>query len=129
MTLVAPQIRIRRPRLAALLTVAGAALVPWMAVLAQTLPRTVEVSNWPAAWIGLDAGLAVGLVGTGVLLRRGDPRVSSAAAATGALLVMDAWFDVTTAAPGPEFATAVALALLAELPLAAACGVLAGRRA
>ncbi|WHM38840.1 hypothetical protein [Streptomyces sp. BPTC-684] len=129
MTLVAPQIRIRRPRLATLLTGAGIALVPWMAVLAQTLPQTVEVSNWPAAWIGLDAGLTVGLVGTGVLLRRGDPRVSPAAAATGALLLMDAWFDVTTAAAGPELATAVALAVLAELPLAVACGVVAGRRA
>ncbi|PKV85626.1 hypothetical protein [Streptomyces sp. TLI_146] len=129
MTLVAPQIRIRRPRLAALLTVAGVALVPWMAVLAQTLPQTVEVSNWPVAWIGLDAGLALGLAGTGVLLRRGDARVSPVAAATGALLVMDAWFDVTMSAPGPEFATAVALAVLAELPLAVACGVVAGRRA
>ncbi|WP_406344626.1 hypothetical protein [Streptomyces sp. NBC_00648] len=129
MTLVAPQIRIRRPRLATLLTGAGVSLVPWMVVLAQTLPQTVEVSNWPLAWIGLDAALAVGLAGTGVLLRRGDPRVSAAAAATGALLLMDAWFDVTTAAPGPEFATAVALAVLAELPLAAACAVLAGRGA
>lgn len=129
MTLVAPQIRLRRPRLATLLTGAGVSLVPWMVVLAQTLPQTVEVSNWPAAWIGLDAALAVGLVGTGLLLRRRDPRVSPAAAATGALLVMDAWFDVTTAAAGSEFATAVALALFAELPLAAACAVVALRRA
>ncbi|GAA0623421.1 hypothetical protein [Streptomyces crystallinus] len=127
MTLVAPQIRLRRPRLATLLTGAGVALVPWMAVLAQTLPRTVEVSNWPAAWIGLDAGLALGLAGTGVLLRRGDPRVSPVAAATGALLLMDAWFDVTTSA-GPERVMAVALAVCAELPLAVACGVVAARR-
>lgn len=128
MTLAAPQIRIRRPRLATLLTGAGVALVPWMAVLAKTLPRTVEVSNWPLAWLGLDAGLAVGLAGTGVLLRRGDARVSPVAAATGALLVMDAWFDVTTSA-GPERVLAVALAVLAELPLAVACGVVALRRA
>ncbi|MFF1479639.1 hypothetical protein ACFVYD_19120 [Streptomyces sp. NPDC058301] len=128
MTLVAPQIRIRRPRLATLLTGAGIALVPWMAVLAKTLPQTVEVSHWPLAWIGLDAGLAVGLAGTGLLLRRRDPRVAPAAAATGALLLMDAWFDVTTSAAGPEFATAVALALFAELPLAAACAVVAMRR-
>ncbi|OAR25696.1 hypothetical protein A8W25_09075 [Streptomyces sp. ERV7] len=128
MTLVAPQIRIRRPRLATLLTGAGIALVPWMAVLAKTLPQTVEVSNWPLAWIGLDAGLAVGLAGTGVLLRRGDPRVSPVAAATGALLLMDAWFDVTTSA-GPERVMAVALAVCAEVPLAVACGVVAGRRA
>ncbi|MEV6552225.1 hypothetical protein AB0M57_26490 [Streptomyces sp. NPDC051597] len=128
MTLVAPQTRIRRPRLATLLTGAGVVLVPWMVVLARTLPSTVEVSNWPLAWIGLDAGLAVGLAGTGVLLRRGDPRAQVAAAATGALLVMDAWFDVTTSAPGPQLATAVALAACVELPLAAGCAVVATRR-
>ncbi|MEU1078097.1 MULTISPECIES: hypothetical protein [unclassified Streptomyces] len=128
MTLVAPQTRIRRPRLATLLTGAGVVLVPWMVVLARTLPPTVEVSNWPLAWIGLDAGLAVGLAGTGVLLRRGDPRAQAAAAATGALLVMDAWFDVTTSAPGPQLATAVALAACVELPLAAACAVVAIRQ-
>ncbi|MFK8909097.1 hypothetical protein [Streptomyces sp. YS-3] len=129
MTLVAPQIRIRRPRLATLLTGAGVVLVPWMVVLAKTLPSTVEVSNWPLAWIGLDAALAAGLAGTGVLLRRGDPRAQAAAAATGALLVMDAWFDITTSPPGPQLATAVALAVCAELPLAVACGAVARRRA
>ncbi|MGP9020941.1 hypothetical protein ACT1U9_21410 [Streptomyces sp. BR1] len=142
MTLVAPQIRTRRttsrtgagvaglrlPRLATLLTGAGAALLPWMVVLAGTLPQTTEVSNWSAAWIGLDVLLAVGLTGTGALLKRGDARVGQAAAATGALLLVDAWFDVMTSAPGPEFTTSVVLAVCAELPLAVACGVLAARR-
>ncbi|MFJ8308056.1 MULTISPECIES: hypothetical protein [unclassified Streptomyces] len=142
MTLVAPQIRTsrvtrtvagasgvlrRRPRLATVLTGAGVALVPWMVVLAKTLPQTTEVSNWSTAWIGLDAMLAVGLTGTGVLLKRNDPRVAQLAAATGALLVMDAWFDVTTAAPA-ELATALTLALAAELPLAVACAVVALRK-
>ncbi|MFD9792176.1 LPXTG cell wall anchor domain-containing protein [Streptomyces sp. NPDC059070] len=129
MTLVAPQIRIRRPRLATLLAGAGIALVPWMAVLTRTLPQTAEVSNWATAWVGLDAALAVGLVGTGTLLRRRDPRVSPLAAATGALLLMDAWFDVTTSAPGPELTTALVLAVCAELPLAVGCAVVAVRRA
>jgi hypothetical protein len=40
---------------------------------------------------------------------------------------VDAWFDTTTAAPGGDFATAVAMALGAELPLAALCGRLALR--
>ncbi|MFI6682172.1 hypothetical protein [Streptomyces sp. NPDC050485] len=143
MTLVAPQIRTsrmsrtvsgasgvlrRRPRLATVLTGAGVALVPWMVVLAKTLPQTTEVSNWSTAWIGLDAILAVSLIGTGVLLKRNDPRVAQLAAATGALLVMDAWFDVTTAAPGGELATALTLALAAELPMAVACAVIALRK-
>ncbi|MFE9400666.1 hypothetical protein ACFYNY_02690 [Streptomyces sp. NPDC006530] len=143
MTLVAPQIRTRRnsravtgtwawarrrPRLATVLTGAGVALVPWMVVLAKTLPATTEVSNWSTAWVGLDALLAVGLTGTGVLLGRNDPRAAQVAAATAAILVVDAWFDVTTAAPGGELATAVALALAVELPMAVTCAVVALRR-
>jgi len=50
-----------------------------------------------------------------------------AAAATATLLVVDAWFDTTTASQGGNFATAVAMALGAELPLAALCGRLALR--
>lgn len=41
---------------------------------------------------------------------------------------MDAWFDVTTSAPGGARATALALAVCAELPLAAACAAVATRR-
>ncbi|WP_328326371.1 MULTISPECIES: hypothetical protein [unclassified Streptomyces] len=131
-TRISPTIRIPRSlrglQLSTVLTGCGAALVPWMFVLAKTLPRTTEVSNWSTAWVGLDALLAIGLGGTGILLRRQDPRASAAAAATGALLLVDAWFDVTTSAPGPELTTAVTLAVCAELPLAAICAVLAARR-
>ncbi len=45
--------------------------------------------------------------------------------------MVDAWFDTVTAAPGEELAAAVAMALCAELPLAAVCTALAlgrGRR-
>ncbi|MFK0048712.1 LPXTG cell wall anchor domain-containing protein [Streptomyces sp. NPDC090741] len=131
MTLVAPRFQARRtpwPRPATLLTGAGVALLPWMVVLAKTLPQTAEVANWSTAWIGLDALLAAGLSGTGLLLRRHDPRAAPLAAATAALLLMDAWFDVTTSAPGGARATALALAVCAELPLAAVCAAVATRR-
>ncbi|MET9700181.1 hypothetical protein ABZY31_25150 [Streptomyces sp. NPDC006529] len=111
----------RVPRPATVLTTAGIVLVPWIAVLARTLPHTVEVSHWSTAWIGLDVILAAGLAGTGLLLGRGDPRAGAAAAATAAVLVLDAWFDVTTSAAGGARMTAVALAVCAELPLAALC--------
>jgi hypothetical protein len=105
----------------------GVVMVPWMFVLARTLPSSAQVSNWPMAWVGLDALIAAGLLGTGVLLARRDPRHGLPAAATGALLAMDAWFDVVTSGPGAERALAVAMAAGLELPLACACAVLAVR--
>ncbi|MFJ5547381.1 hypothetical protein [Streptomyces sp. NPDC093225] len=105
----------------------GVALLPWMVVLAKTLPQTTEVSHWATAWVGLDALIAAGLLATGVLLRKGDPRLPAAAAATATLLVTDAWFDITTAPAGAGLATAVAMAACAELPLAGACAALAVR--
>jgi LPXTG-motif cell wall-anchored protein len=98
-----------------------------MVVLAKTLPQTAEVEHWATAWIGLDVMLTAGLAATGALLRRRDPRLSPVAAATGALLLMDAWFDVTTSSGGSGRAVAVLLAVAAELPLAAACAALAAR--
>ena len=44
-----------------------------------------------------------------------------AGSATGALLVADAWFDVLTSSGGRDIAEAVAMSVLAELPLAFVC--------
>ncbi|MEE4589401.1 hypothetical protein ACFV27_00220 [Streptomyces antimycoticus] len=115
--------RLVRPQSA--LLVSGVALVPWLYVLARTLPSTARVGHWNVAWVGLDALEALGLLSTAALRRRGDDRHRLTAAATGALLVVDAWFDTVTAAPGGELAAAVAMALGAELPLAAVCTALA----
>ncbi|MBW8801203.1 MAG: hypothetical protein JF597_48940 [Streptomyces sp.] len=110
-----------------LLVACGLALLPWLYMLATGLPATATAAHWPVAWVGLDALEALGLIATGLLAARGDRRHALAAAATATLLVVDAWFDTTTAAPGGDFATAVAMALGAELPLAALCGRLALR--
>ena len=45
----------------------------------------------------------------------------------GVLLLVDAWFDVTSAAPGPDLATAIVMAVFAEIPIALVCAVLATR--
>jgi hypothetical protein len=60
---------------------------------------------------------------TAALLARGDSRACLTAAAGGALLLTDAWFDVCTSAPGLDQRLAVAEAVLVELPLAGAAGV------
>ncbi|MFF1556453.1 hypothetical protein [Streptomyces sp. NPDC058279] len=108
---------------------AGVALLPWMIVPAKTLPGSAGVSHWATAWIGLDAMLSAGLMGAGLLLRRRDPRAAPVAAATAALLAVDAWFDVTTSLGTGGQGLALLLAAGAELPLAVACAVVAARGA
>jgi hypothetical protein len=117
----------RRPWLALGLAGAGLAMIPWLAYLAVSLPASPTAWHWPAAWVGLDAMEAAGLVSTGVLLLRRDARACLTAAGTAALLLADAWLDVTTAPPGSGALTSLLMAVLAELPAAALCAGLAVR--
>lgn len=103
-------------------------MIPWILLLPRHLPQTKVVAGWSMAWAGLDAMEAAGLLTTGALLIRGNDRYRLGAVATAMLLVVDAWFDLTTSAPGPEQLAAIAMAAGAEIPLAAACAALALRR-
>ncbi|MBM4791128.1 hypothetical protein HXP44_03355 [Streptomyces sioyaensis] len=105
-----------------ILTGAGLALLPWLGYLAGTLPPAEA-----AAWVALDALEAAALLAAGHRLLRGDTRHRAPAAAAAALLLADACIDLATAAPGQELATAIAMAVGAELPLAALCAALAVR--
>jgi len=116
---------LRRARRAALAV--GGFLLPWCVVLGVTLPATAEARHWTAAWVGLDAGEAIAALATAVLLARGDTRAALTAAAGGALLLTDAWFDVCTSAPGLGHVTALAEAAFVELPLAGGAFWLASR--
>ncbi|GGW31424.1 hypothetical protein GCM10010503_03900 [Streptomyces lucensis JCM 4490] len=110
-----------------LLRALGAAavlLVPWMVVLAVTLPGSTHVDNWSLAWIGLDALMAAGCAATALLGLRGDPRARLTASATASVAILDAWFDITTAQAGSALAQAL-LSAVAEGALAAACVTLA----
>ncbi|MFH8620802.1 hypothetical protein ACH4A8_02695 [Streptomyces vietnamensis] len=101
---------------------AGLALLPWLGYLAGTLPPAEAV-----AWVTLDALEAAALLTAGGRLLRGDARHRAPAAAAAVLLLADACVDLATAAAGPELAVAVAMAVCAELPLAALCAVVAAR--
>jgi hypothetical protein len=114
-------------RIGRLLVASGLGLLPWMYVLAAGLPTVMTAPRWPAAWIGLDILEAAGLIATGLLASRGDRRHTLAAAATTALLVVDAWFDTMTATSSSDLKAAIAMALCPELPLAAVCAWLAIR--
>lgn len=112
---------------------AGVVMLPWLAYLAVSLPSTARAAHWSLAWTGLDALEIAGLVGTGLLLRGRDPRaraaVTATAAATAALIVVDAWFDLTTAWTAQDVHSAVLLAVCVEVPAAVLLATLALRTA
>ena len=113
--------------LARALIAAGIGMVPWLAVLAVTLPGSTVAAHWSTAWAGLDAMEAAGLLATGALLLRRDDRCCLTAAVTAALVFTDAWFDTTTAAPGAAQLMAILMAACIEVPASAFCAALAVR--
>lgn len=117
----------RSPWPARALIAAGLAMIPWLFVLAVRLPSSTRAQHWSTAWVGLDTIEALGLVTTGVLVRLRDERRCLAAAATATSLLIDAWFDVTTSAPGTDHRMALLLAVFLEMPIAFLCAALAVR--
>lgn len=107
--------------------VIAAVLLVTAGALSVGLPAQTLADHWSLAWSGLDVATASTALATAGLLARRDRRASLTAAAGAALLVLDAWFDVTTAATGSAFWLAATEAVLLELPLAAlAVGVTVG---
>jgi hypothetical protein len=106
----------------------GVGLLPWTLWLTSSLKPHHSTEHWDVAWAGFDAGLAVAFVLTALAAWRRSPWVSAAAAATGTLLLADAWFDVVLESRG-ELRWAILFAVCAELPLAAVCFWIAYRTA
>ena len=125
-TAAAPATR-RLRWLARALVAAGLGMIPWLVLLAIELPASTVAAHWSTAWVGLDAMETVGLLATGTLLRRRDYRCCLAATVTATLIFVDAWFDVTTSAPGLAQLVAVAMAAFIEVPVAVLCAALALR--
>jgi hypothetical protein len=110
------------PRWAVLLLGGTAlALVPWTLYLSYSLPARHVTNNWSVAWSGFDVGLAASLAVTAVGVARDAPWLEAAAAVSTVLLVTDAWFDIILSHGSGERLEAIALALVAELPLAVFC--------
>ena len=110
----------RRSRvLTRVFTICGVLLVPWIGVLVEQLHGHAGQRSFDSSWVGLDVLEAVCLLSVAQLLRRRHRATSPAAAATAAILCMDAWFDTMSAAPQLPYAEALAMACFVELPLAA----------
>jgi hypothetical protein len=105
--------------LARLFAVCGVLLVPWVWVLIEQLHGQAGKRSFDSSWVGLDVLEAACLVTVAVLLSRRHRATSPVAAATAAILCMDAWFDTMSAAPQLAYAESLAMACFVELPLAA----------
>jgi hypothetical protein len=95
-------------------------MLPWIIYIGVSLPSRQLSPNYDLAWAGFDVLLAGGLASSGYFALRRSRYLSSAAAATAAMLVVDAWFDCMTT-PGDARWESIAFCCLVELPLAAVC--------
>jgi hypothetical protein len=99
----------------------GIGLLPWTIWLASSLPRHHDTTRWDFAWSGFDTGLALFFLATAWAAYRRSPWVGALAAATGTMLIIDAWFDIVLESHADELRQSIMLAVLAELPAAAVC--------
>ncbi len=102
-------------------------LVPWGVYLAISLPERAVSENYRLTWVGFDLFLVAAVARVAWLAARRDPRIALGAIVVSTLLVVDAWFDVTTSAPGSARTTALLAAVLLEIPGALTSGLLAHR--
>jgi hypothetical protein len=98
----------------------GVALLPWTLWLSASLNAHHETDHWDVAWSGFDTGLALAFILTAIAAWRRSPWVTAGAAATGTMLLVDAWFDLVLESHGDVW-WSVMMAVFAELPLAAVC--------
>ena len=102
-----------------LLTLCAVGLVLWTVLLALTLPSDYHVHQWRTTWVGFDALLVAAMASTAYLGWRKHRGVVIAALATAALLICDAWFDVSLAIGTPDIWISAVLAVVVEVPMAA----------
>lgn len=110
-----------------ILTVLGVLTLPWIAGLALELPSKAESAHYDVSWAGFDVLLCLLLLRTGWSALHDLEHVEITAAMTGALLIVDAWFDVMSASDSDQFLAALGMAVCVELPLAGLCLWIAGR--
>src|SRR5436190_237017 len=103
-----------------LFAVGAIALLPWTVWLGSTLPSHHVSEHWRVAWVGLDVALIAGLLAVAYHAWRKTIWLEALAAATGTLLLCDAWFDVLLE-PGAHFWIAVVEAVAIEIPAAVLC--------
>jgi hypothetical protein len=95
-------------------------LIVWIGFLAVTLQHSYTARNWNVAWAGFDVLLLSGLAATAWASWHRRQIMIFFAAATGILLICDAWFDITLDWGTHDVWASVFNAVCGEIPLAVA---------
>jgi len=90
----------------------------WTIYIGASLPRTYVADHWDLAWVGLDTAEILVLAGAAWAAWKRRAILIAFAVASATLLLLDAWFDLTTARQG-DVLQSVATACL-EVPAALA---------
>jgi hypothetical protein len=106
-----------RSTLLTVLTLAALLETVWTIYVGWKLPRHYVANHWDLAWVGLDVAQVLMLLGAAWAAWRRRAILILFAASAGTLLVLDAWFDVTTARRGDVFKSLL-MALILEIPSA-----------
>jgi hypothetical protein len=116
---IPPGVRRRARRLAWVYLIVAVGLIVWTVFLALSLPKENLEHHYRLTWVGFDLILVVAIYLTAYWAFRLDARVVVPATVVATLLVVDAWFDVTTSTTAQAATGALVLALVVELPAAA----------
>jgi hypothetical protein len=90
----------------------------WIVYLAVALPQRNLSLHYDVTWVVFDCFLVVSMGATAWYAHRRDPAVERPATATATLLLVDAWMDISTSSSTHALITAIAFAMLLELPIA-----------
>ena len=117
----------RRAIVLAAIIVCCVVLAAWIGVLAVTLPKRYQSSDWRGAWVGFDVVLLAVFAITGWAAWRRRQVLIMCLVVLATLLCCDAWFDVVLDARTSGFGLSVLSAVCVELPLAT-LAILGARR-
>ncbi len=110
-------VRVIQWSLLRLLTLGALAETIWTIYVGFELPRHYVANHWDIAWVGLDVAQVLMLSASAWAAWRRNTLLVIFATASAMLLMVDAWFDVTTARRG-DLAQGIVLAVLVEVPSA-----------
>lgn len=111
-------IRRRVHRFAYVYAAGAVVLVPWIVYLAATLPKRQIDVHYRGAWVGFDLLLITAFTLTAWFAFRLDARILFSSTVCATLLIVDAWFDVTTSHGRGQVIQALAFAVFLEIPAA-----------